>query len=216
MAEAEILEVKKRETRGSKAAHRLRTNKKEPRIPAVIYGHKEATESVSVPKDDLVRVLRHGARVLDLKSDKGLQKALIREVQFDHLGKEVLHIDFARVAADERIVVPVAIELRGIAPGVTGGGVLDQPLHSLEIECLAIAVPESIRVNITELQIGQSIHVRQLTLPPGVKAMNDPEAVVVHVSAPQAEVAAAPAEAGTAEPEVIGRKAAEEETEEKK
>jgi len=213
MADAEILEVRKREPKGSKAAHRLRH--KEKRIPAVVYGHKEATEAVSVPKDDLLKILRHGARVLDLKSDKGVQKALIREVQFDHLGKEVLHIDFARVAADERIVIPVAIELRGIAPGVTAGGVLDQPLHSLQVECLAIAIPESIRVNINELQIGQSVHVRDLTLPAGAKAMNDPDAVVVHVSAPQAE-AEAPAEAATAEPEVIGRKAAEEEEEEKK
>ena len=113
------------------------------------------------------------------------------EVQWDHLGQDVLHVDFRRVSADERIHVTVPIELRGIAPGVTGGGVLDQPLHTLDIECLAVAVPDSIRVNINELQLGAAIHVRDLTLPPDVKALADADAIVVHVTAPQAEPEAA-------------------------
>jgi large subunit ribosomal protein L25 len=139
-------------------------------------------------------------------------------VQWDHLGKDLLHVDFARVAADERIVLTVPIELRGTAPGVTAGGVLDQPIHTLSIECLAISIPDTIRVNIGELQIGSAIHVRDLALPAGVKAMSDPEAIVVQVKQPVAEeeapVAAEAAEA--AEPEVIGAKEkaeAEEESE---
>jgi large subunit ribosomal protein L25 len=137
-------------------------------------------------------------------------------VQWDHLGKEVLHIDFERVSADERIHVSVPIELRGVAPGVTGGGVLDQPMHELAIECPAIAVPESIRVNVGELQLGAAIHVRDLHLPEGVTATGDPDAVVVHVTLKQTEPepTAAPA-AGAAEPEIIGRKVAEEGEEEK-
>src|SRR5206468_4967888 len=87
---------------------------------------------------------------------------------WDHLGKDVLHIDFERVSADERIEVPVRIELKGIAPGVTGGGILDQPLHTVMVECLAISIPDSIRVNINELQLGAAIHVKDLTLPEGV------------------------------------------------
>jgi large subunit ribosomal protein L25 len=125
---------------------------------------------------------------------------------------EVLHVDFTRVAADERIHVMVPLEIRGIAPGVTGGGILDQPLHTLEVECLAVSIPESIRVNVNELQLGGSIHVRDLTLPPGVVARTDPDAIVVHVTIPQ-EVAAAPATeapAAQVEPEVIGRPKAEE------
>ena len=129
----------------------------------------------------------------------------------------MLHVDFTRVAADERIKVVVPIELRGIAPGVTAGGVLDQPLHTLNIECLAISLPDSIRVHINELQIGAAIHVRELTLPPGVIALADPDAIVIHVTQPQVAPEAAPAPAAEqAEPEVIGRKAAEEEEEEKK
>ncbi len=215
MADSLTLDAQKREGSGTRAAERLR---KQGRIPAVVYGHKEATVSLSVGRDDLLSALRHGARVVDLKTDGSAETALIREVQWDHLGKEVLHVDFARVSKDERIHVEVRIELRGIAPGVTAGGVLDQPLHTVEIECLAVSIPESIRVNVGELQIDGAIHVRDLHLPEGVVALTDADAVVVHVAPKQAEpeaAAAAPA-AGAAEPEVIGRKAGEEEGAEEK
>jgi large subunit ribosomal protein L25 len=126
-----------------------------------------------------------------------------------------LHIDFARVAADERVVVTVPIELRGIALGTTHGGILDQPLHSLSVECLAISLPDSIRVNIGELDVGGVIHVKDLVLPPGVKAMADPEAVVVHITTPVTapEPTAVVEAPGGAEPEVIGRQKAAEEGE---
>jgi large subunit ribosomal protein L25 len=212
MAESQVLETQPRTTQGSRAARKLR---KQGRIPAVIYGHKEATVAVTLSGEDLEKAIRQGTRVVDLKTSAKLEKALIREVQWDHLGKDVLHVDFTRVSADERIRVNVPVELRGIAPGVTGGtGVLDQPLHSLTIECLAISIPESIRVAVNELQLGMAIHVRDLVLPPGVTAMNDPDAIVVHVTAklvePEPTAAAAPVE-GAAEPEIIGRKVAEEE-----
>jgi large subunit ribosomal protein L25 len=205
------LTAQPRQGRGSRQAKRLR---KQGLVPAVLYGHKEETLSLALPLDVFEAAVRHGARVVDLTAGGKTEKALIREVQWDHLGKEVLHVDFTRVAADERIHVVVPIELRGIAPGVTAGGVLDQPLHTLNVECLAISLPESIRVNVNELQIGAAIHVRDLTLPEGVKALADPDAIVVHITAPQAAPEAAPAAPATeqAEPEVIGRqKAAEEE-----
>jgi large subunit ribosomal protein L25 len=212
MAESMEFTTQPRTTRGSQKARQMR---RKGLVPAVVYGHKEETVSISLPADDLEKAIRHGVRVLDLKTDGKVQKALIREVQWDHLGKELLHIDFARVAADERVVVTVPIEVRGIAPGVSAGGVLDQPMHSLSVECLAIRLPDSIRVNINELQLGAAIHVRDLVLPEGVKAMTDPDAIVVHVTQPAAEPAApVAAEApGAAEPEVIGRPKAEEEGE---
>jgi large subunit ribosomal protein L25 len=110
------------------------------------------------------------------------------------------------------------LDIRGTAPGVNAGGLLDQPMHSLSIECLALSIPDSIRVNIGELQLGAALHVRDLVLPPGVKAMADPDAIVIHVTAPAAEPAPAAAAATEApeqaEPEVIGRqRAAEEEGE---
>jgi len=214
MAESVVLPIEKREGRGTRLARKLRARR---RVPGVIYGHKEETVSVSVAADALMAAVRHGARVVDLQTENGLQKAQIAELQWDSLGMELLHVDFRRVAAGERIHVTVPVELKGIAPGVSGGGILDQPIHTLAIECAADDVPESIRVNVNELQLGAAIHVRDLHLPPGVKALADPDAIVVHITAPQVvpEAAAAPG-AEQAEPEVIGRKAAAEESEEEK
>ena len=186
MAESIVLATQKREGRGTKLATRLR---KQGRVPAVVYGHGEGTEQVSVSLEDLRNAIRHKAPVVDLQSDKGLQKALIKEIQWDHLGKEVLH---------------------------AAGGVLDQPLHTLEVECLAIAVPESIRVPINELLLGQAIHVRELKVPEGAKVLNDPDAVVVQVTAPQTDLEAPAPLEGAAEPEIIGRKLAEGEEEAEK
>jgi large subunit ribosomal protein L25 len=210
MADTTVLEAQPRTKIGSHQAEKLR---KAGQIPAVLYGHKEATVSLTLNRDELAKAIRKGARVLDLKTDGGVQKALINELQWDHLGIELVHVDFKRVDVNERIHVTVPIELRGIAPGVTGGGVLDQPIHALHVECLAISIPQSIRVNIAELQLDGSIHVKELTLPEGVKALDDADAVVVHVKLPQVEGEAATAPTlETAEPEVIGRKAEEEET----
>ena len=212
MAESIVLSARPREGRGTRAAHRLR--QKEKLIPGVVYGHKEAVETICVPHDDLASAVRHHARTLDVELNGKRQTVLIQELQYDHLGMEILHVDFRRVSKDERITLSVPIEVRGTAPGATGGGVLDQPLHALHVECLALAVPESIRVNVGELQIGQAIHVKELKLPEGVKALDDPDLVVVQVRTPAAEAAPAPAEEGTAEPEVITARKKEEEGEE--
>src|SRR5437899_10833722 len=215
MAEAVQLIAEPRTGRGTQAARRLR---RQGLVPAVVYGHKEATLSVALPLEEVEKLIRRGVRVVDLRAGGKEEKAFIREVQWDHLGKDLLHVDFTRVSADERIVVSVPLEIRGTAPGVTAGGVLDQPLHLLSIECLAISLPESIRVNVGELQLGQAIHIRELVLPPGVKALDDPDAIVVQVRAKEVEPeVAAPVEvAEQAEPEVIGRQTHEAEEEEAK
>ncbi len=213
MAQTVQLVAQKRDRSGSRAARQLRRQKL---LPAVVYGHKQETVAIALKIEEFESALRHGARIVELKADGTVQQALIQEVQWDHLGKEVLHVDFRRVSKDERVSVPVPIHLRGQAPGVNAGGILDQPLHVLEVECLATAVPESIRVNIGELQLDGIIYVRDLQLPPDVKVMADPDAIVVHVAPPQVEAeAAAPPAEGAAEPEIIGRKPAEEGEEEK-
>jgi large subunit ribosomal protein L25 len=211
--ESQSLTVQPRQGRGSQTARKLR---RQGLVPGVVYGHKEATVSVALPADELQKAIRHGVRVVDLKLDGKTETAFIRAVQWDHLGKDLLHVDFTRVAADERITVTVPIELRGTPQGLGAGGVvLDQPLHTLEVECLALKMPERIRVNIAELQLGHAIHVKDLVLPPDVKAKADPETVVVLLKAAQVEpevAPAAPAAEGT-EPEVIGRKEKPEEEE---
>ena len=213
MRESLVLTTQPRAGRGTRGARRLR---KKGQVPAVVYGHQEGTVSVALPTDDLSKAIRQGVHVLDLQTDGKTQTVLIREVQWDHLGKELLHVDFARVAADERVVVTVPIEIKGTAPGISAGGVLDQPIHSVAVECLVTSVPSSVRVNVSELQLGEAIHVRDLVLPPDVKVMVDPDAIVVHVTQKQIEEApavAAPVVEPTSEPEVIGRQKTEEESE---
>jgi large subunit ribosomal protein L25 len=214
MAESVQLAAQPRDSYGSQSARRLR---RQGKLPAVVYGHKEATVSVTVPQEEFESALRHGARVFDLDLNGNVERTLIQDVQWDHLGKEVLHADFRRVSKDERVVVTVPIHVRGQAPGAKAGGVLDQPLHTIQVECLVTEVPEHIRVNVGELQIDGVIHVRDLQLPPDVKAMADPDLVVVHVTAPVVAPAPAAAPAAeVAEPEVIGRAKAAEEGEEEK
>jgi large subunit ribosomal protein L25 len=185
-------------------------------VPAVVYGHGEGTASIALPADELMKAIRLGAHIVDLQTGNHTQTALIKEAQWDHLGKELLHVDFARVSADERVKVSVPLEVRGTAPGIAQGGVLDQPLHTLHVECSVVRIPASIRVNIGELQLDQAIHVRDLVLPEGVKAMDDPDVIVVHITPKIVEAAPAPAAAPVAEavePELIGRKPAAEEAE---
>ena len=124
-------------------------------------------------------IVRKGAHIVDLEYNGKTEKARLRELQWDHLGKELIHVDFMRVSQDERIVIGVRIELRGTAPGIAEGGVLDQPIHLLQVECPALEIPDHIRVNVDKLKIGDSIHVRELTLPANVVAKADPDAVVV-------------------------------------
>jgi large subunit ribosomal protein L25 len=211
MSEPVVLQTEKREGRGTRTAAKLRNK---GLVPAVLYGHKLATVSLSVTKEQLAAVLRQAAPVIDIKTDAGVEKAQIMDLQWDHLGKEVLHLDLKRVSADERIETDVPLEIKGHAPGVTDGGLLDQPMHSLRIECPAFSVPKSLRVSIAELQIGGAIHVSDVKLPEGVKALDDPDAVVIHVTKPQTEPEpGAEAAAGAAEPEVITARKKEEEGE---
>src|SRR5262245_55406030 len=210
MADTVLIQTEKRDGRGSRAAANLRQQGK---IPAVVYGHKEETLSVTIDHDTLMAAIRHNTRVVDIAAGGKTEKAQIVELQWDHLGKDVLHVDFKRVSADERIEQTVPIEIRGIAPGVAEGGRLDQPLHTLRVECPALNIPTSIRVPINDLHLEGAIHVRDLKLPEGVKALTDPDAIVIHVVKPKVEAAPAAGEpaAASAEPEVITRKKAEEE-----
>jgi len=199
---------------GSRAAHKIR---KQGQIPGIIYGHKEANIAVSVSAEELDRAIRvlH-ARVLDLQIDGKKETVLIRELQWDAFGRQMMHVDFARVSETDRVRVSVPVELRN-APKVTGGGVLDQPLHSLHVECSPTKIPEAIRIDITNLTLGAPIHVKELQVPEGVKVLEPPEAVVVHLKLPGVEAVVAPAvpaEPG-AGPEVIKKEKKVEEEEEK-
>ena len=203
MAEQMVLTTTRREGRGTRAATKLR---KEGQVPAVLYGHKEETVSLAIGSEEMHAVIRHKARVVDLQTAGApTQKALIREVQWDHLGKEILHLDFARVSAEEIIETEVPLEIRGHAAGIAAGGIVEHLVHTIRIKCPAGAIPDSIKVDITNLQVDEGVHVRDLSLPPDVTVDADGDVLLVHVvvrAAPPEPVAEAVAETPT-QPEVI-------------
>ncbi len=205
--EVETLTVELRESLGKRRNRRMRES---GRIPAVLYGHKKENLSLSLPADEVQAVLRHGIRFVQLKGAVN-EKALIKACQWDTWGQEVQHIDFARVSEHEKIQVQVSIELRGEAPGVREGGVVKHVLHAVELECEAASVPESLVVNINQLEFNQILHVSDLVLPPKAKALADPTQIVVSCLAAVEAAEEAEGEPGEVEPEVIGRKKAEEE-----
>jgi large subunit ribosomal protein L25 len=205
------LKASPRTDKGSRAAGKLR---KSGQVPGIVYGHKQNNVQVSVSAEELDRAIRiQHARVLDLQLDGKAETVLIREVQWDYLGKQMIHVDFERKDRAELVRVAVPVELRN-APKATGGGVLDQPLHTLHVECPLGDIPEAIRIDITNLTLGQPIHVKELTLPDKVKVLEAPEAVVVQLKLPGIEPVAptVPTEPG-AGPEVIKKEKKEEEGE---
>lgn len=203
------LTAESRKAAGSRAVARLR---KEGKLPGIVYGHKEEPQPVAFSLHALELVLQHGAHLLELNLDGVTQQVLIKEVQYDHLGTTPVHVDLARVSLDERVNVKVSVELRGTAKGIKEGGILDLTLADIEVECAVASIPETLRVDVSELGIGQSLHVRDLKLPDGVEAMDAPELVVCTIRVPIAAEAVEAAEEGegTAAPEVIGRKEKEE------
>src|SRR5262245_2761979 len=207
MAQTAQITAKPRSELGSRANKRLRDA---GLLPGVIYGHKEAIVPVTLPKKETVNHLKHGAHVFDLAVDGKSEKCLVKEVQYDHLGLEVIHVDFARVSLDEKVEVTVPLELKGTPKGEADGGVLQQIIAELEIECLVTDIPDKIVHNVSEMEKDSVLHISDLKFPPGVKCLKDGELIVATVKEIQDEAPAVEAAEGAAEPEVIGRKAEDE------
>jgi large subunit ribosomal protein L25 len=184
-------------------------------VPAVIYGAKDPSQNIQVVERELSKLLGRASSesvLVDVEIQDGAatrnRTALIQEVQHHPVSGAIQHLDLHAVAMDELLTAEVSVETLGEAIGVRqGGGVLELILRTLEIECLPGDLPESIKVDVSALEVGDSIHVKTLTLPNGITVLNDGELTVVSVAAPTVveEPAAAGAEAG-AQPEVVGEK----------
>jgi large subunit ribosomal protein L25 len=208
MSEIMRLPAHKRPELGSAACRRLR---RQGIVPGTVYGHRIPPVNIAIPDDHLQQILRSGGRVVDLDVDGQVEKAMLRDLQWDTFGMHVQHLDLLRVDPDERVTVEVAVELRGISPGASAGGVLEQPIRSLTIDCLAFHIPDRIVVRIGDLEIGQAVHVKDIEFAEGTKVLNPPDAIVVHVVEIAEEVETIEAEGVPTQPEVIGRKEKEEE-----
>src|SRR6266513_1749334 len=181
-------------------------------VPAIIYGAKDKAEALQVSRRDISAVLSHAAGeniLVELDVAGKSRLALVQEVQHAPLGNAILHVDFHAVSMDEKIQAEVPLEPSGIANGVKNfGGLLEQSLRYLPIECLPRDLPDRITVDVSNLNIGDSIHVRDIKLPDGVAAKVQPDLTALSVLAPavEEEPAAAVAEGAEAGPEVITEK----------
>ena len=198
---------------GSAAARRYRNAGS---VPAIVYGHKEGPVPVLLKVEEVSNVVKHRIKMVTLSVDGKVDQVLVKDVQFDTFGDEVLHLDFERVAMDEMIEVECPVELTGTAKGAAAGGVLEHPTSDLRVQCLPGNIPDAIKISVSALEIGDSIAVKDITAPEGVVILTDPEAILVTIRPPLKveEVEEAPAEeaeAAEGEPEVIGRKKEEDE-----
>jgi large subunit ribosomal protein L25 len=199
MAKAKTLSVKRREKLGSSHTRRLR---KTGVIPAVLYGHGEATLSLTVAAEDLLGIIRASQKLVTLEGDAA-EGAFIKSVQWDTWGKDVLHVDLLRVSDTELVETTVTIELRGTAPGIGERGIIEHLVHEIEIDCPAAAVPDKITVLINDLHLNKAIHASEIALPEGAKLLSDPDTVVVHCVPPHIVAETAPGAAGVAEPGAV-------------
>jgi large subunit ribosomal protein L25 len=204
---ADTLNVKRREQLGTANNRRLRAGGS---VPAVLYGHGEASLSLTVPAGDLMSVVRLGHKLVKLAGDVS-DNALIRAVQWDVWGKDVLHIDLLRVSEKDKIKTKVTVELKGTAVGISEGGVVEHVMHEVEIECPAMSIPDKLVLNITDLHLNKSLFAKDVPLPQGATMETDEDTLIVHCVPPHLEEEVAPlGEPGTIEPEVIGQKEKEE------
>jgi len=203
---AQELKAEVRTERGTRQMNRLRS---QGRIPGVVYGgeRKESTP-LSIGEREFTRALEHGERVFSLVLGGQTAQVQVKDVQYDALGEMILHVDFNELRAGEKIELSVSIVLRGEPKGATDGGVLNQLLHEMEIECEPTAIPERIVVDVENLELDGQIHISEIPLPDGVSAVTKGEAVVANCT--EARKAEEPetveAAEGADEPEVLSEK----------
>ena len=203
-----VLNVVTRSELGKGAVNRLR---KAGHIPAVVYSRGSAAKTIYFNAAEWEALQKFELNLIALKEGENEILALIKDVQNDFMRGKASHVDFLEVRRDQVIKASVAIHAGHTAPaGIAQGGLLEQFVHEIEVECLPDALPEFIEVDVSKLELDQEMRVEELVLPEGVKAVSEGDIVVFHVVDPSKivedvpEPAAAPEEG--AEPEVIGEK----------
>ncbi len=210
MAKILKLKAQTRSGTGRQAAKHLRASGS---IPANFYGAKTAPANLQVDEREISTLLSHAVGenlLVDIEiEDNGktaTRTALIQEVQHEPISGRLIHIDFHEVSMDETIHTDVMIEPVGIADGVRNfGGLLEQSLRQMTIECLPKDLPEIITVDVSALGLGKSLHVRDIPLPEGVRSISDPDLTVFLVSEPRVDTTAR-TEATPSQPEVLKEK----------
>ncbi len=178
-----VLSAEKRISKGKSVARRLR---REGKVPGVMYGAKNEPTSITLDTLDLERLLRKDHSIINVKVDGDDQNAVIKDVQNHPVSGDVTHIDFMRVVAGQEITISVPIHVVGIAAGTKIGGVLSTLMHELQISVLPRHMPENIEVDVSDLEIGDAIRVKDLKLE-NLTILDDLEDLITHVSLPRKE-----------------------------
>lgn len=195
----ETIEVAKRDVLGSRAMIKIR---EKGHIPAILYGHGEENICLTLPLETVNNLIKNGTKLVTLTGGV-TDTALLRSVQWSGMGDRIIHVDFARVSQTEDVEVMIPIHLHGEAPGaLSASGQLRFVTHEIVIRCPATSIPEYLVCEIGSLQLGQSIHVSELTLPPGASPVT-PGAIVIAQVAVAAGESAADLLATSSEPELI-------------
>jgi large subunit ribosomal protein L25 len=215
MAQTVSLSANPRQTTGKGAARQARFRGK---VPAVIYGHGRETQPLELESKALEKALQGiepASTIIELAVDGKTVKTLIREIQRHPIRPDIIHVDFYEIHASEKVKLKIPVHLVGNPDGVrNAGGVLDQVTREVEIEVLPENIPERVELDVNALKIGDSLHVRDLSIP-NAKILTDADLTIATVVPPRAEEVATPTpETATevAEPELI-RKVREEEEE---
>ena len=212
------LDVEERKEAGKGDIRKL---KKSGFVPGIVYGDNNKSLPVKLDKKRLVHFLHSIGEEnvltnLKIKSDGGVvdQLVIIKDIQYDPVTDELIHLDFQRVSLKKKIISEVRILLKGEAEGVKAGGILDQALRIVEVECLPENMPQNIEIDISGLKIHDSIHVKDLPLPPEVEMVTDGERGVLSILPPRKIEVEEVAPAAVTEPELVGKEVKEEVPEE--
>ena len=198
---------------GSRHARRVRTA---GGLPAILYGHKQEPVSLTLDARAAKRYILSGEKVFTVEVEGNSQTALLKDIQYDYLGTEVIHIDLERVDLNEEVTTHIHLRFRGDAQGLkTSGAILVTHSTDLEVRCRVSQILEHLDVDITDLEANQSIHAGDIVLPEGFALLTDPKAVLTSISIQIAEEEAVieevEGEGDAAQPEVITEKKEEEE-----
>ena len=213
------------QVRSELGARKVKSVRQLDLVPGIVYGGDQKPTHIKIDRRVFERIRRvhHGEIVFQLNVMEGEKKlrdysAIVKEEQHDPVNDRILHIDFKRISLKEKIAVKVALEAEGDPVGVKrDGGTLEHVLWELDIICLPTQIPQGIKVDVSNLKIGDVIHVHDLKLPEGVTTKHDPDSIVFSVTAPmKAEDLEKPAEATITEPEVLREKKKEPVAEEAK
>ncbi|MFW6035374.1 MAG: 50S ribosomal protein L25 [Halothermotrichaceae bacterium] len=202
------LKVKTRETSGKGAARKLR---REGLVPAVVYGRNRDAQSLIVNPDDL-QYKTNGNVIFDMKLEDEEETVMIKEIQKDPISRDIIHIDFQHISMDEKITVSVPLNLTGTAYGVQEGGVVQQLMRSIEVESLPLDIPDEIELDITDLDVGDSLLVSDIDVEEDFEIVTPIDEVIVTIVAPTelVEEEIEEEEEEFMEPEVIGEETEEE------